>query len=431
MSTPLPYYILLCLIIGLVSCADDTNVGSELLGSEDIAVGFTDEISFSMTQLGPDTLCYSRINFHSLGTLGDDITGSLKSAFYTRPLLNPNLGLPSFQTGTYQSIALALRMDSTRYYGSKSDRFDIDVFELVDEIPFVDTFCLDLDIARRANRLGSRVDFDAYRGDSIKVKNIRDSSFWTNILYVPLDDNLGRRLFVDTIFTGSVITEATRGLYVEAVSENAITQIDLLANQSALILTYKDSDGFDRNYQYLFSRGSPMSTIGDISGSRLEEVLLSGSRDETYVLQGLGVASIAIDLSELAASDLEIVNHVALELTVTEERLMDTSAFGLPQSLELLIRDENSGQLVPVSDLETSLISGLNDLFDGSLGSEDGRSVYTMNITTHVKELLKGTVDPVVYLRIRNSVDTPNSVTVYGPNHPLYPAKLNITFTKP
>lgn len=71
-------------------------------------------------------------------------------------------------------------------------------------------------------------------------------------------------------------------------------------------------------------------------------------------------------------------------------------------------------------------------VFNGSLDIDNQAEIvkYEMNITNHIKEIFEGNQSSKIYLTVRDRVQNPNSVVIFGPNHPTFPAKLKLTYTK-
>jgi len=110
----------------------------------------------------------------------------------------------------------------------------------------------------------------------------------------------------------------------------------------------------------------------------------------------------------------------------------DTSRFALPDGLDLFVRNEDDN-LVPILDLEIAVNAGqIGGIFNGFRETRISDDVirYQMNITNYIKELFAGSEDrTTLYLIIRNRVETPNNVILYGPDHPDFPATLRLTYT--
>jgi len=118
--------------------------------------------------------------------------------------------------------------------------------------------------------------------------------------------------------------------------------------------------------------------------------------------------------------------------TIQGDSFIDTSLFAWPLALDILTREED-GSFRQVIDLELGNTTGtLDGVFEGGLviDAEENIARYEMNITTHLKEVLKGTNTPILYLTVRNRVQNPNSLIIFGPDHPTYPARLKLTYTK-
>jgi hypothetical protein len=423
----------LTIICGFWACTDDTPVGSGILSADDIGIGFTDEVPLSFTQSGPMPLCFNFSNLRSLGILEDENTGRLEASFYVRPLPNPTMINPNFSGASFDSLVLALTLDTTRTYGRGNSNFDFQVFELTESLPFQDTFCTNFSLPIMESQLiGESLRVVPSRIDSIVLPTRLDSMFINNAVTVRLND-LGERIFADSLnnLSAAGLEIITDGLFIRASSFNALVQVNFSDLNTSLVLFYTDSTGNDMTYQYLFSSAFPLTYDHDIAGSLLEETIANGPVEDQYFVNGHGGAMIEVDLSQILEEDFEVINHVGLEVTVTEDRVNDADLFDLPQTLDLFTSVDGMN-FVPIEDLRLSVINRLPNLFDGELRNDSARDVmtYEMNITTHVKEMLNGSGQSSIFLQVRDGVQNPNSIIIYGPDHPVNPAKVNITYTK-
>jgi len=151
------HFILLAIIFicGLTACADDTEVGSGLLSSEDLEVIEISDFDIKVKHIAPmpiDQITGSFIARHSLGTLDSRQFGKMSSSFYARPVVSLS---PVFTNGTFDSVALTFLMDTTRTYGILNAQHNIKVYELEESIDALDTISSDQAFAISTDPIGT------------------------------------------------------------------------------------------------------------------------------------------------------------------------------------------------------------------------------------------------------------------------------------
>lgn len=428
------FSLLACLLGGLYSCADDTEVGSGLLDSEDLEVVFTDDFELVMRHVPPSPFDVTLAQFYSLGTVDNTIFGRTKASFYVRPFLDAFTRLPDFAGGTLDSMVLALKIDTTRYYGNPESLYNVEVFELIESIDDIDTFRTDQEFMINPNPLGSVPRLVPAKLDSIATFDpLGDTTYFYDVLTIPLDRRFAAGIFLDTLRNDdrTEFLNLLYGLYVTATSNNSILQVDLTNEISSMLVYYKDSSGLSITYPYKFSSNAPINFSFDLSGSDLEAAL-DDPNPEYFYIQGHGGAMVEVDIDDVNKLQNPFINHVSLEVYAEKDGLIDTSFFPLPFALDLLRLDEN-GEFVSVIDLAIGQEQGqTRGIFGGELQVDAEKDVikYEMNITTHVKEILQGRQSSKMFITVRNRIQTPNNLVIYGPDHPVYPARLKLTYTK-
>ena len=434
------YALALLSLLGLGSCADDTEVGSGLLGAEDLEVISLDDFDIVVTQLGPQAIpqigddipLFQR---HSLGSITNPEFGSITSAFYIRPQLPPGTLVPNFENATLDSVAIILKVDTTRFYGNPRALHDVAIYELEQPYEVTDTVKTDQVLLRSAEPVGSVERVVLSELDSISLLDGRGLvTFFEDALRITLRRRFGSDIFQDTERnnTSEGIAELINGFYVESNSGNSIAQFDLNDEISSMVFYYKDSLTINQNFPYRFGTYNPTNFTHDISGSDLEQALADNSANDRFFLQGHSGATIEVDISDVLSVEDPFINLATLEFFVDRRTQIDTVLFGFPLAVDLFTLD-TSGLLAPVVDLNIGREVGQTlGIFNGSLDSDDLNEIvrYEMNITNHVKGIFDGTQSSRLFLTVRDRIQNPNSVVIFGPNHPTFPAKLKLTYTK-
>ncbi len=420
----------------LSSCGDETEVGSGLLSSDDLEIVEETDFDIRITHLPPTPIDQPITNFirrHSLGTLDGPLFGQLSAAFYGRPIVAL---APVFEGGTLDSVALALRIDSLRTYGSSNAQHNIEVFHLTEPIDNVDSIRTDEILAFDPEPIGRLDRLNPDDLDSFAVLDVftRDSIFIDGLIRVPIDLEFGQAIFDDNLNNGDPIgfMSLVNGFLVTSTSNNSLLQLDLADLNSALLFFYRDSLGTPRNFTYPFGSEAPVFFEYDITGSLMESVIADSNNQSTFFLQGHTGTILEIDISDLLRERDRFVNLATLEFYVNQDITFDTSRFALPEGLDLFVRNDDDN-LVPILDLEIAINTGqIGGIFNGFRQTriDDNTVKYQLNITNFVKELFRGVEDrTTLYLIIRNRVETPNNVILYGPDHPDFPATLRLTYT--
>lgn len=419
----------------IASCADDTEVGYGLLGEEDLELRFSDDFNLPTRHIGPRPVEALNGSFHSLGTLNDPRFGKMTASFYVRPFLSSFSPPPEFGGGTFDSVILALQIDTSRIYGDPDALFDVSVFSLTESIDILDSTTSDQVFTTEFEPVGTLPKLVPSQLDSLPLTNeLRDTVFFQNVITIKLNGRFGSRIFTDTANnkTSSGFASLLDGFLIRAESNNALVQVDLNSPVSGMIFYYRDSSDVSRIYPYEFSRNRPLNFEYDLAGSVISDLIESNDDDEFIYLQGHAGTMIEFDISDLTKIDEPFVNFATLEVVAQRQGFIDTSKFALPPALDFLKLNED-GIFEDVIDLSLGKSIGqVQGFFDGEIDIDIDEEVvrYEMNITTYIKEFLKGAEESKIYLTVRNRVDNPNNVILYGSNHPTYRPRLNLTYTK-
>jgi len=426
--------ILALLFGGLASCGDDTEVGSELLSSEDLEVVEVDDFNLILRHIEPTPFTQLRATpalRPFIGTLDNRFFGKAESSVYVRPVINL---FPVFEGGEYDSVAITIPVDTMAIFGAPNAQNNFEVFRLLESLDMIDTTTTDQEFMVSQEPIGVLDKVNPLDLDSTLIINFMgDSTYVNNLIRIPLDPAYGQEIFDDPGIHADLAGFANNvnGFLVKSRSNNSLLQLDLLNQNSSLIFYYKDSLGTSRNFQYSFGGIAPLNFTYDIAGSNMEEAIANEASQEEFYLQGHAGTTIEIDVSDITREDDKFINLVTLEFFVSKEFNQDTTLFPLPTAFDLMIKGED-GNLTPIQDIQNAQTSGLVDiLFDGNREVTDDAIRYKMNITNYVKALFDGSEDQtLLYLTVRNRVQSPNNVVLYGPQHPTYPTKLKLTYTK-
>jgi len=421
-----------------MSCSDDTEVGYGLLEDEALEVEFKDDIALIAKTIDRGPLqTYIPFQFilssTALGDIDDPVFGKLKSEVYFSPSLVTNVS-QEFAGGIFDSLILTIRIDSSLSYGSSVAGHDISVHLLTDEI-INDTLFSDQSFPIEPDLLGFVEGVIPSRIDSVRVPDgLSDTSFTkvADIIRIPLNNRFGRSLFVDTAAHESTVAIRERfgGIRVSSETENSLFGI---RNTSYITLYYHDADNDFREYIYYLNGGPLTPNIThDYSGTPVEASIDVPVSETGYLyLQGLSGTDVSIDLSGIHDLDNVLINHASLEFYVVDELGRDTLLYPIANNIFLQKEGEEGLEEIEDVSIARDFVFDLRH-FGGfrETDTEKNKIKYEMNITTHIIDVLKGNEGDLLYLRIGDKVNNPATAILYGPNHPQFPARLKLTYTK-
>lgn len=427
---------IICIVLASVACSDDTEVGYGLLSQEELDVQFKEDLPLVMKTIdsGPYRTYTTGVFVLPSLTIGqteDPIFGSLTSDIYFSPSLLTNQPL-EFSGGTYDSIVLTIRIDTSLYYGSTDAEHNLRIHQLTNPITN-DTLRSDASFDVLSNSLGSVDGVIPSNIDTVLVPSQTDSTFIKelDIIRIPLDNALGRSLFADSIAHTSTLAlrEIFPGFRISDETSNSLFGI---RNTSFVTLYYHNAAGAFREYRYFLNGGPYTPHIQhDYAGTPIESLIdVPVSGEQSLYLQGLSGPDVSIDVSAIHDLDNILINHATLEFYLEEQGGRDTLLF--PYADQLILQTQGESGLIDIEDVV--IAGGLSDRrFFGGIRQQDATKnvfKYEMSITTHLINVFRGRQEDIIYLRIGNKLINPATTILYGPNHPEFPAKLKLTYTK-
>lgn len=455
-------YALFLSAIMITACTDGSIIGNDLLGDEEITLKYDENFELSGQTVKGDSVSTYTVTLtnqtYLLGEIDDPIFGKYSSDIYTGITFNSTF--PNFENSVLDSVVLDLEYDSLGFYGNTDVVHNINVFKVVDDIIDFDTIYSNQAFATEMTPIGS-VSLVPDRSATIDVK-LRDADVDSTVTLSPrlrirLDDSYGIDLLNDS--TAQITLEELqanfKGLYIQSTTDGS-SMIGLNFNENSefnddiarLHVYYtKTEDGVEslEEYSYLLRAQTSSTFVHDYAGSEVEIALNDVNEgDEFLYCQNMAGVNAEINIPDINFldnnnADTIIVNSAQLVLTVSEDDNVFETDIYPPSTRFLLSKDNDDGDgRVLIDDIVTddlSLASGLL-LHDGTLKEttdDSGNAIKTVtfNITTYIQNLLKDdissskvTISPV------GRSESPRRTVFYGLNHPDYPAKLRIAYTK-
>ena len=438
-------FFLFTVIIGFwISCSDSTPIGSGLLADQDLELVFDDdfEIIAKTVITGPTITFTSQnnpINTHLIGQLNDPTFGFSEASYYVQ-FRYFNTVLPDYTDVEVDSGVLMLEIDTTIFYGSRASQLNFEVFRLRDDIIDLDTITSDQVFAIDPNPIGVLNGYrpSERRSFSFYEPSLRDTLTLSDVIRIPLDLSFVQEIVdapINETTAADDLLAQFNGFYVRAsTDESVIMGFNVGGNSenSVFSLYYTPTDTVSTSFNYLVGFDRPVRFDHDYSGTEIIDILnepVQGN-DPLYI-QGMNGVDVELDLSDITKlDDNTLLNHAELELTLATEVLGDTTSFAPAMELGLY-KTSSNGELIEVEDLEISeRTGGRVILFDGVLQNEGVIQTYSINFSAHIKDILNGSEDGLVYLSIFDKGNDPSRTIIYGPQHDTYPLQLKLTYTK-
>lgn len=463
-------YALFASAIMITACTDGSIIGNDLLGDEEISLNYDENFELSgQTVLGDSVTTYSIATINQtymLGQLDEPIFGKYSSDIYMGITFNtgpfPNFKNTSLVSYELDSIVLDLEYDSLGFYGNSDITHNIQVFRVTEDILDFDTIYSNQTFATEMTPLADvSIVPDPTQNILVQYRDLEvtDSTLLLSPrLRIRLDDALGQELIDDTLSQGSIeeLEANFKGFYIKSIPEGS-SMIGLNFNENPdfndgiarLHLYYRktDSDGVVtlEEYSYLMRAQTSSTFIHDYSGSVVGASLNDKEKGDDFLFcQNMAGVDAEIDLPDLNFldnnnGDTIIINSAQLVLTVNEdENEFETDIY--PHSNRFLLSKDNpNGEgRVLIDDIVKDGIdinTGLT-ILDGIVREamdENGNDIKTVtfNITNYVQNLLKDDISSSkITISPLGRSESPRRTVFYGLNHPDYPAKLRIAYTK-
>ncbi len=439
-------------VICFSACTNTTTLGSDLLDSDRQNLKFSEDfVMQTSTVLGDSVLTYnpilsSQLTDYLVGEYQDPIFGKVRSSVYAQ-LSTGGTGSPSFTGNTLDSVVLVLPYRTEEEYGNTSTEYTIDILR-IDEADLFETS------NPYEESLWSIETFNTEStpiGTKTFVPNTMDSVF----ISVPKQDSLGfdetkveaqlrislgadfaSELFnADTnmpedsvFFSDDRFTNFLNGIHINPTSVNeGLLDLGLRSNSDAGIFVYYHTDTTNNSYQFPFAAADLKYSNyeHDYTGSIVETFINEPVMgDSLFFLQGLSGVNGTLKFPNLdnLTGDIAIVKaELVLSVADLPE---DLDIYELPSQLFLTEIDEE-GELVIIEDAFSATTSG------GELTEYTDRDpTYSINITAHLQNILKGKATDELKLIVLGRERSPNRVVFYGGGHSTFPVKLRVYYTQ-
>ncbi len=449
-----PIWIVTLFIIFALGCQDPILVGSDLLEDEKINIETVDTFNLSSFTIPGERVVTHRVNVDSrnylLGQLNDPVFGKTTSELYLRFQMGVNKANYHTEVGLkFDSLVLTMQYDSTATYGSTSSTQKLEVFQLEKTYSERDTFYSDINFPFASRAVGEVTRFVSPRDsvtitDHVTKSTIRQAPH----LRVKLSDGFGRALIGnedagknDTLFntylkgfriTSTPVDNASSFMYGFNFTNAALNTPGSL---NKLIMYYTVASGdstIRKTYEYFINVATFNKFIHNATGSQLQNTLADKAlgNNQTFIVP-MGGPKTAISFNDVKKVANRLINKA--ELVVYVAQPSGKNGWNSPPPQLTAGYKLSSGNLSLVQDIEQLIFSNVDfaPVFGGSLNDSEPVFKYTMNITNHIKSIIKNNIQSSeIYLGILTESEIARRAVLYGAKHPIYPMKLKITYTK-
>ncbi|MDX2069952.1 MAG: DUF4270 family protein [Haliscomenobacter sp.] len=428
------------------SCTNPIDTGSDLLDEDLVNIQAVDTFKIITTAVPGDSLLVYSIPTNSssgfisryfLGKMNDPIMGLTDVAIQTQLVpavqIHPGLGI------TVDSMVLVLPYSTANIYGDKAQRYDLEIRELADSFALDKNYYSNQKLPVSAEVLQAQS--FAVNFDSIKIKEYSSSTGTETKVPPQLRIRLNNTKFqtkllgIDTaVYKNRVkFIKEFYGLQLNATNlGKALAAFDLSSTRAGLYLYYKTAAGTATEYRYVFGFVAANSISRDRGTSLLGKYLAGEPNQEYILLQGQEGANSKFSIPSLKNLKNVIINKAELVLNVANVP-GDESVFFTPSPRILAMYRNDKGQLTVVEDFNNASQAGNLDPFYGGAyvsGTNNEPGSYTINLSAHVQNMIKGKVPNEIYLKAFPLAESAARTTLYRADHPLYGAKLKLYYTQ-
>lgn len=435
----------LCLL-SVFSCTRPIDAGSGLLDEDLLNVQSIDTFKiYAQPVEGDSLLVYSTptvsssgfISRYFLGQMNDPIMGlsdvRIQTQFVPYNAVHPGTSL------IVDSLVLVLPYSKEYIYGDKAQRYDLEIRELADSIATSKAHYANEKRSAKPATIAAKtfaVNFDSITinsftsGTSVATKvppqlriRIDNPEFQARLLGADTSVYKSRTKFLQTFF-GLDLRSSNIG--------KALAAFDLSSTRAGLYMYIKNSSNIYEEFIYVFGFVATNAITRDRGNSLLGKYLAGEPNQQYILLQGQEGANSKISIPGLKNLKNVIVNKAELVLR-TANVPGDEAVFFTPSPRILAMYALANGRKTVVEDFNIATQSGNLDPYYGGAyvsGANNEPGTYTINLTTHVQNMIKGKVPNELYLKAFPLAESAARTTLYRADHPLYGAKLKLYYTQ-
>jgi hypothetical protein len=437
------------------SCNKDSEIGKSLIALDEIKVAFDDTLKVTgHTIAGQPVITYdasqtTKGNIYLLGKVNDPIFGKSEAEMYLQ-IEKLDTATP-FKGQRLDSIVLVLPYDTTALYlwGDTLKQFSLEVRKLTDTLPStakVRDFYSNVsypsgELLGSLNNFYPRPKTGSTEIDCNSIPGRCDTNAVNPSLRIRLDQAFGQTIMdlPDTVLNNiSAFRRAMKGVHIKSVGNTDCIlgfDFDLPVRDGAIRLYYTKNDTAKFSFILPLSYASPKTNYFKIDGSSapIQQYIGNTSVDTILFIQGMSGPMAKIELPDLTTLNRNIINYAELELTVLDQS-NDLALYQNKVPPQLMVYQKRGNQFEMVDDAFLSLSAGFSAFryFGGYLIQNDSTGVksFKINLSTYLQRVAKNQASRTIYISLFNEAENPRRLILAGPNHPKYPIKLKVAYTK-
>lgn len=435
----------------IFSCTEPTLIGSELLEEDRANLNFKNDIPLTVkTVNGTPVPTYSpfttlQLNRFLLGQLEDSNFGKNTASVYSQLSFIGDRPVNVISIDDIDSVVLSLAYDTIGNYGDLSQPIDLEVLRVQEDIAELENYTSAQNFVTDPTNIGTASFVPTF--DSVQVADYRGEElvFTTEPAHVriPINKELAKELLsADTMVYQSDTTfkQFFKGLYIRATSPTAgvvAFRFDRAISRLSVYYSVR-GDTTEYRYPFIFTNVRTSNFVHESEGAAIGNNINNDNADFLY-LQGMAGSNIEVTFPDLSNLENIVVNKAELEFTVASTENLDK----FPIVSQLIASSVVNGERAVIDDVRAALIgqNPLNtDVFGGVPVIENNLTTYRINISDHFQDILEGgktntitigagSEESIYYNAINAKATRANRVILFGPNHPTFSPKLNLTFT--
>jgi len=451
---------LLMAFAAFFSCSDPALIGSELLQEDQANLQFTTGTpvqakSFDGTALQTYSPFASlQLRRHLFGNFEDPLMGTTEASIYTQIALGAQTP-PSLPIRSFDSIVLSLAYDTLGGYGNIAEEYGLEVYQVTEDMSNIADYFSDQTFLTSDTPIGT-LNFIPAFNQRVMIKEYTTNNVDGDTLSadphvrIHLKNEALEAILSDTInYQGNVAFQnAFKGMHIRPTSatNSGLLSFDFSNPISRISLYYKVGSDL-KEFQFDFNAGNArvLNLAKDQEGS-FAAPFLNGSSDSLLFLQGMAGANTEITFPDLSGLENIVVNKAELELTVASIDGDNPTLYPLTSQLVASQLNNADGEIL--IDVRSALFANApirTEVFGGIPVVEEENGVtltkYKINISGYFQQIVEGTAvngfnlssgveQTSFYFQLPPKPSDPSRVVFYGPNHPVHPLKLNLTYTE-
>lgn len=431
-------------ILIILSCNDPSFVGEDLVEGDRIDYEVTEDFEISMKIVPSDSTLvfdrFNRLNTNRLGHYEHPYFGTIRAEFAMQIVPQVPL-LDTAQSIVIDSVVLSLQYNASGFYGDTTVSMTLEVFRLNEFYDPRNPYFSNNEYFFNPIPVGQKVNFSPKPTTPLtRITDGEEGKDTTQLapqLRIPIDNEIGLELLGldSTALAGdSLFLTKFNGFYLKTPDQAACLIGFYPDNPRTQLLVYYRGDGEERIRRYVPETNFLTAQVYEHSYQTAEVNDLIGiEQGQTMVFQGLGGLGTQIQINGLEQLEGALINQARIRIYLDDlNETTDDLVRTIPRLL--MFKLETDGSFSSIADVRIEQTAQTSVNFGGFLEEKeigsDTVSIYEMNITSHLQEVLKKGENPTLFLRANNSINLMGNSRVFGSDHPDLPVELRVIYTR-